>query len=417
MKFCWYYFRHFLISGATFSLLSVSSSFASGMSKEIEKMELMDEENDQNDRNITEPLQLPNRPRIQHKVRKKRCHTVHPDMLEPFALNFPISVQDITRALEQLKLMEDGNMQEKDVLLDFSTPMVTTTVHPDMPDLVSPSSQMSAHDVSVGLEKLKLAVDKGEEGVKFLDFTKPISSTQLFFDFGELPRKLKKHITKFAYLYLPEHRAVIGEFVEKVEYYAKENLLLRAENAGLIDDLRELPKDYEMISLYEQTEDFHNQAEDLQKQAEDLRKKNAYLTHITLLHNDLSSGIAPRGSRFRNQWLAFEVMKEEAWDYIQMGYEKFSETEQKGSKVIHLTIDMVIPFYTFLKDNMTLIAALENEREAFYHLLHRHGGITKKTVQFEQAIDEFPSYIGRLREAADEAEKREAAELAQQAAL
>lgn len=344
MKFCCYFFRYLLITGFVFS---VSSAFASA-GKGIEKTKRLDEENG----DITQRSPSSNTPRAQPKVRKKRCHTVHPDMLES-SLDFPISLHDITIALQQLKLMEE-----------------------DLPT---------------------------QEKVEFLDFSKPISSTELFFDFGELPRKLKKHTAKFAHLYDPEQRQIIGKFVEKVEYYAKENLLLRAENADLIDDLKELPKDYEMIALYDETEDFH--------------KKNAYLENITYLHNHLSSGIAPRGSKFRNQWFAFEVMREEAADYIQKGYENFSRTEQLSSKVIRLTIDMVVPFYDFLKENRDLIEMLENEREAFYHLLHRYGGITKKTVQFEQAIDEFPSYIGCLREAVHEAEQREEAEAQQRAAL
>lgn len=270
------------------------------------------------------------------------------------------------------------------------------TVRPNMMDQKIFEAPDSDQGLVQAFGELKIGPDEKEsEESLLIDFSKPIAPSHLLFDFGVLPQKLTKHIAKFGAYFRSKHRKIVKDFVVAAENFAHDNLLLRAENESLFHDLKQLPEDYAMLAAL--------------KKSPTIPAMNAYLTHVVFAHNTLSRGIAPRGSRFRNQGLALEVIQEEVWDYIQEGQENFSDTEKLGSKVIRLTIEMITPLHAFLERYKTLFGQWEMERKAFYHMLYLYGGVTKKTIQFEQAIECFPSYMDQLRLAANESERREQA--------
>jgi hypothetical protein len=248
-------------------------------------------------------------------------------------------------------------------------------------------------DLSCSLGALTLS-DKPSEHL--LSFSTPISMDKLWLDFGKLPQKLAKHRKTYEHLLTKDMAPFIEQFIETLKGLVDNQLLLRADNLELFLSLEILPKDYASLSLFNANLDETT--------------INNYATQLIVHYNDIPAQVSPRYSRFQNQWTALEIIKEEVFDYITEQRSSLPETGLLSSKLIGLTIDMVLPFYDFVKKYETLISDMADERAQFFQLMYKHGGITKKTIQFEQAMRSFPSLIGDFKAAARLAQEREAEE-------
>lgn len=253
------------------------------------------------------------------------------------------------------------------------------------PHFPSPEKQeempMSMDDLSTSFHAITLT-DKPTND--YLSFSTPIAMHKLWL-YGKLPQKLSTHRKAYGDLLSEGTAPLLHQFVKDLNHLVANQLLLRADNLDLFKALERLPEDYTALSLF--------------NDALDEPTRSDYITQLIFDYNDVPAKVSPRHSRFQNQWSALAIIKEEVFDYITAQSDCLKETALLSSKLIELTIHMVLPFNDFVQKYAQLISDMEEERAQFFHMMRRHSGITKATIQFSQAESGFPSLIEAFKNA------------------
>lgn len=315
-------------------------------------------------------------------------------------LVFFLSLNKATASTQnQLDVMEEENNNNSKEILSTDYKPHKKLVRRHMRTPYFPLSEregdapISVEDLSSSFNAITLSDKPSEE---FLSFSTPISFDKLLIDFGKLPQKLSKHRKTYDSLFTKDRALLIAQFIKDLDHLVANQLLLRADNLDLFLSLEALPEDYAALSLFNT---------DL-----DETTRNDYMSRLIFHYNDIPAKVSPRYSRFQNQWSALAIIKEEVFDYTTAQRDCLGDTELLSSQVIGLTIKMVRPFYDFVMKYEQLMSDMEEERAQFFHLMHKHSGVTKKNIQFEQAVSGFSSLIHDFKKAKHLAKEREVKE-------